>query len=75
MVYPDARKLGVQFRFAESGGISLALIAGEREAASGRVNLKDLRTRESFNDMDFEAAREKALAVLEDSFGDSRNRG
>lgn len=75
MVYPDARKLGVQFRFAESGGIPLALIAGEREAASGRVNLKDLRTRESFNDMDFEAAREKALAVLEDSFGDSRNRG
>ena len=64
MVYPDARKLGVQFRFAEAGGIPLALIAGEREAAAGTVNLKDLRSRESFSDMDFKSAQEKALAIL-----------
>ncbi|MDA3949635.1 MAG: histidine--tRNA ligase, partial [Spirochaeta sp.] len=38
-VYPDARKLGQQFAFAEKKGIPWALICGEREYAAGTVNL------------------------------------
>ena len=63
-VYPEARKLGVQFKYAETRGVPLALIVGSDEAASGTVNLKDLRSRENFNGLEFSAAREKALSLV-----------
>ena len=64
-VYPEAKKLGAQFKYAEAKGIPLALIVGSEENEAGTVNLKDLRSRESFNALSFEDARVKALELLE----------
>ncbi len=63
-VYPETKKLGAQFKFAEVKGIPLALIVGSEENEKGTVNLKDLRSRESFNGLSFEDARGKALELL-----------
>ena len=63
-VYPDARKIAVQFAYAGKRGIPLALIAGIEERAKGVVNLKDLRTRESFDGLSLEGATARASALL-----------
>ena len=63
-VYPDARKIAVQFAYAEKRGIPLAVIAGTDEYETGVVNLKDLRTRESFDGLSLEDATARASAQL-----------
>jgi len=63
-VFPEDKKLGAQFKYAEAKGIPLALIVGTEENEAGTVNLKDLRSRESFNGLRFEEARVKALELL-----------
>jgi histidyl-tRNA synthetase len=45
-VYPEAKKLGQQFQYAERKGFKLAVIAGPEEFAAGNVKLKDLARRE-----------------------------
>lgn len=45
-VYPDAKKLGVQFQYAEKRGHAIALIVGEQEFNDGTVRLKHLARRE-----------------------------
>jgi histidyl-tRNA synthetase len=45
-VYPDAKKLGQQFQYAEKRGFKLALIAGPEEFDKGVWKLKDLTKRE-----------------------------
>ena len=49
-VYPDAKKLGAQLKYAEKLGFSLAIIAGPDEWERGVVQLKDLAER-STNDV------------------------
>ncbi len=44
-VFPDAKKLGQQFQYAEKRGHKLALIAGPDDFAKGTWNVKDLATR------------------------------
>ncbi|MGL4419061.1 MAG: histidine--tRNA ligase [Gemmataceae bacterium] len=44
-VYPDAKKLGNQFQYAEKRGHRLAIIAGPDDLARGVVQLKDLQAR------------------------------
>ncbi|OHD70232.1 MAG: histidine--tRNA ligase [Spirochaetes bacterium RBG_13_68_11] len=63
-VYPEPRKLAVQFAYAEKRGIPLAVIAGSDERAKGAVNLKDLRSRESFDGLSLEDATARASALL-----------
>ena len=46
-VFPEARKLGSQFAFAEKKGIPLALICGEAEREAETVNLRVLERRET----------------------------
>lgn len=46
-VYPDAKKLGVQLKYADSHGFQIALIAGGNEWQSGQVQVKTLATKES----------------------------
>jgi histidyl-tRNA synthetase len=41
-VYPDATKLGKQLQYADRRGHRIAVIAGERELASGECQVKDL---------------------------------
>src|SRR5713226_6074017 len=45
-VYPEAKKLGQQLKYAESRGFHVALIAGPDEFASGTWKVKDLAKRE-----------------------------
>jgi histidyl-tRNA synthetase len=43
-VYPEAKKLGQQLKYADQRGFLVALIAGARELDEGLVQIKDLRT-------------------------------
>jgi histidyl-tRNA synthetase len=45
-VFPDAKKLGQQFQYAEKRGHKIALIAGPDDFAAGTWNVKNLATRE-----------------------------
>ncbi len=45
-VFPDAKKLGQQFQYAEKRGHRVGVIAGEQEIASGTVKVKDLTKKE-----------------------------
>jgi histidyl-tRNA synthetase len=42
-LYPEAKKLGQQLKYADRRGFRLAIIAGQREFDSGVCQLKDLR--------------------------------
>ena len=63
-VYPEKKKLAVQFAWAEKKGIPLAVLYGGEESATGLVGLKDLRTRQGFDGLTIESAIEKAKALL-----------
>jgi histidyl-tRNA synthetase len=45
-LYPEADKMGKQFKYASSRGISFVAIVGEDERARGEVAIKDLRSGE-----------------------------
>jgi len=45
-LYPEADKLGKQFKYASSLGVRFVVILGEEETAKGQVALKDMRTGE-----------------------------
>jgi histidyl-tRNA synthetase len=57
-VYPARRKLAAQFNYAQKCGIPWALICGEEEHRRGVVSLKDLRSRESRENLTPQAAAE-----------------
>ncbi|PIE03356.1 MAG: histidine--tRNA ligase [Acidobacteria bacterium] len=63
-VYPEPKKLGAQFKFAEAKKIPLALILGGNEAAAGTVNLKHLERRESVENISRDDAVKKAREWL-----------
>jgi histidyl-tRNA synthetase len=48
-VYPEAKKVGPQLKYAESRGFRVALIAGPDEFAQGMWQVKDLARREQIN--------------------------
>jgi len=43
-LYPEADKMGKQFKYASARGISFVAIVGDDERARGEVALKDLRS-------------------------------
>ena len=45
-VYPEADKIGKQFKYADSRGIRFVAVVGDDEAARGEVSIKDLKTGE-----------------------------
>ena len=45
-VYPDADKLGKQFKYAASTGVPLVVVEGDDERAARELTVKDLRTGE-----------------------------
>ena len=63
-VYPEQKKLAVQFTYAEKRGIPLALVIGEKESGEGIVGLKDLRSRQSYDGLTLETAIGKAKELL-----------
>ena len=46
-VYPDAKKLGAQLKYADAQGFAIAVIAGGNEWSSGRCQVKTLATKET----------------------------
>ena len=45
-IYPEAEKLGKQFKYASSRSVPFVAIVGDDERANGTVSIKDLRTGE-----------------------------
>jgi histidyl-tRNA synthetase len=48
-VYPEAKKVGQQLKYAESRGFRVALIAGPDEFTQGMWQIKDLARRDQIN--------------------------
>jgi histidyl-tRNA synthetase len=63
-VYPDKKKLSIQFAYAEKRGIPLALVCGANEERAGTVGLKDLRSRQSYDGLTLASATEKVKELL-----------
>ncbi len=63
-VYPEARKLAVQLKYAEKRAIPLAVIFGPEEQARGLYTLKDLRDRRSHEGLSAAALVETAKRLL-----------
>lgn len=61
--YPEAAKLGKQFKFADKMGMKVALVLGADEVASGQVAVKDLVSGEQAN-VAREAVPEKVRQIL-----------
>lgn len=59
-VFPEKKKIGAQFAYAERKGIPFGLVFGAEERAKGRIVVKDLASRES---VDYATMEEAALAV------------
>ncbi|CAN5469306.1 histidine--tRNA ligase [soil metagenome] len=47
-IYPEADKLGKQFKYADSIGIPFVTVLGDEEAKAGRVKLKNMSTGEEW---------------------------
>jgi histidyl-tRNA synthetase len=45
-LYPEADKIGKQFKYASARGIPFVLVIGEEEKARGDVSIKDMRSGE-----------------------------
>jgi histidyl-tRNA synthetase len=58
-VYPDAKKLGGQFAYAEKKGIPWGIVCGSEEYAASTVQLRNLRTRESVDGLSIADVIEK----------------
>src|SRR6185436_2158312 len=66
-IYPEADKLGKQFKYASSRGIPFVAILGEDERAHGDVSIKDMKTGKQLR-LPFEleaAAQQKASRTHE----------
>ncbi len=65
-VYPSAKKLGGQFKFAERKGIPFGIFIGSEEAESGLLRLKDLDSREEFDGISAQRAAEIIMTARGD---------
>lgn len=63
-VFPESRKLGQQFAFAEKKAIPIAVICGPEEEAAGTVNVRYLPTRENSDGLTIPAAIEAINRLL-----------
>jgi histidyl-tRNA synthetase len=63
-VFPEPKKIAAQFAYAERRNIPLGIICGEDEIREGRINLKNLVTRESFPNLDEKNAVQTAARLL-----------
>jgi histidyl-tRNA synthetase len=62
-VFPERRKLGQQFKLAEKKHIPAALICGEEEYQSGKVTLKNLQSRTSYELISLNEAIKRARTI------------
>ncbi|HEB10588.1 MAG TPA: histidine--tRNA ligase [Spirochaetales bacterium] len=62
-VFPVKKKLSAQFNYAQKKSIPLALICGELEMEKGSVTIKDLRSRQSYENLILEQAIAKVTEL------------
>jgi histidyl-tRNA synthetase len=60
-VFPDAKKIGQQYAFAEKKGVPFGILLSKDDAAKGLFALKNLTTREQFDAVDAKKAAEIIL--------------
>jgi histidyl-tRNA synthetase len=70
-LFPDAKKLGQQLKYADRRGFRIALIAGGNEFQAGVCQVKDLQTGEK-HDVPLEADAASIITVVKNSLGSSR---
>lgn len=63
-IYPADRKLAAQLKYAEKRGIPLAIFYGESERGQNRYNLRDLRSRGSYEGLSFKDLADTASRLL-----------
>ncbi|MBC7930322.1 MAG: histidine--tRNA ligase [Rubrivivax sp.] len=66
-VYPEADKLGKQFKYAASRGVPFVVVIGDEERARGEVALKDMRTGEQLTLKHNQKVGEAILEALKQS--------
>jgi histidyl-tRNA synthetase len=65
-LYPEADKLGKQFKFASARGIPFVAVVGDDESARGEVSIKDMRSGEQLT-----VKREDAAAQMRKTLGET----
>jgi len=63
-VYPDAKKLGQQLKFADRRGFRVVLVAGDQELERGQCQVKDLKTGEA-KDASLANNAEEVVALIQ----------
>jgi histidyl-tRNA synthetase len=63
-IYPTAKKVAVQLKYAEKRGIPLAIFYGENEMKKNKYNLRDLGHRRNYDELSFEQLLERTLELL-----------
>lgn len=58
-VYPEGKKIGQQYTFAEKKGIHFGILIKKEDADNNRVTVKNLLTRETFENITIEEASSK----------------
>jgi len=61
-LYPEADKVGKQFKYASARGIPFVAVVGDDERARGEVSIKDMRSGEQRS-----VKREDLAAILRES--------
>jgi len=64
-LYPEADKLGKQFKYASARGIPFVVVVGDEERARGEVSIKDMRSGEQRSVKRDEAAAQIRKALTE----------
>ena len=66
-LYPEAKKLGQQLKFADRRGFQVAIIAGDQEFERGVCQIKDLQSGESL-ESPLDSLATKVNQILEATF-------
>jgi histidyl-tRNA synthetase len=67
-VFPEAKKLGQQLKYADRRGFRVALIAGGDEFAQGKIQVKDLQKAEK-RDVPLEENFSSLIAAVKEILG------
>ena len=63
-VFPDAKKIGQQYTFAEKKDIQFGILIKQEDADKNVLTLKNLKTRETFENISVEEAAKKIIPNL-----------
>lgn len=62
-VFPDAKKIGQQYAYAEKKGVPFAILMNQSDAENGTMSVKSMATRQQFDNL----TAEQAAAIIRDS--------